>query len=301
MTWLEISVEVDGEAAEAVHAIFEHYGEGGAVFERTFLASDEASEYLENPSLTVKAFIPADDTAKRAALEQALWHLGQLYPIPPPRICELTEADWAEAWKKGYDIQRLGRRLVIVPTWLEYSPAPGEVVIRLEPGMAFGTGLHPTTRLCAAALEDYLRPGDHVLDVGTGSGILAIAAAKLGAATVRAVDIDPVAVRVAHENAALNGVESVLEIEVGSAEPGLGQFDVITANILANVIVDLTGDLVTCLAPSGYLIAGGILEAHEASVLERWRAAGLIVVDRSQFKDWISLVAQKSNEDRSLP
>jgi len=293
MTWLETSVQVDGEAAEAVHAIFERYGEGGAVIEQTYLASDETGQYLENPRLTLKAFIPSDDSARREALEQALWHLGQLYPIPAPHIRELTETDWAEAWKKGYDLQRLGRRLCIVPAWLEYTPSPDEVVIRLEPGMAFGTGLHPTTRLCAAALEDYLRPGDRVLDVGTGSGILAIAAARLGAMDVLGVDIDPVAVRVARENIENNGIASGLRVEVGSAGPGLGQFDVVIANILAHVIIALTGDLVTCLSPGGCLIAGGILANQEATVIDHWHAAGLAIVERRQELDWVTLIARR--------
>ena len=159
-------------------------------------------------TVIVKTYLPLDGTAGEAQrrLEEGLWHLGQIYPIPDPVIRELAEEDWAEAWKQQYHLLRVGRRIVIVPAWEAYAPAPGEVVIRLEPGMAFGTGLHPTTRLCLEALEAHLAPGCTVLDVGTGSGVLAIAAAKLGARSVLALDADPVAVSVARENVALNGV-----------------------------------------------------------------------------------------------
>jgi ribosomal protein L11 methyltransferase len=138
--------------------------------------------------------------------------------LPTPQIRFLAEADWAEAWKSGYDVLHIGRRLVVRPTWRDYTPEPGDLVIALDPGMAFGSGLHPTTRLCLEALEDHMRPGASVLDVGTGSGILAIAAARLGASRVLALDTDPLAVRVARENVALNQVESVVRVEVGTVQ-----------------------------------------------------------------------------------
>jgi ribosomal protein L11 methyltransferase len=167
--------------------------------------------------------LAGDDEALRQ-VEIGLALLHQVYDSagtrrwPEPRTRFLAETDWAEAWKAGYDVLRIGRRLVVRPSWRDYAPQPGDLVIDLDPGMAFGSGLHPTTRLCLEALEDTMRPGLTVLDVGTGSGILAIAAARLGASRVLALDTDPLAVQIARENVALNQVESVVHVEVGTAQ-----------------------------------------------------------------------------------
>jgi ribosomal protein L11 methyltransferase len=176
--WLEISVCVDGEAAEAVSELFNRYGRGGAVVEHRL--ADGLGAHDDVDEMRVKTYIPVEDLALKYQIEQALWHLGQLYPIPDPEYAVLGEADWAEAWKAHYGVLHVGRHTVVVPAWQSYDPAPDEVVIVLDPGMAFGTGTHPTTRLCLAALEEVPVPGMHVLDLGTGSGILSIATAKRG-------------------------------------------------------------------------------------------------------------------------
>src|SRR6185436_12087771 len=168
--------------------------------------------------VNVRAYLPADANLEstRAALEEALWHLGQILPLPSPKYQTVAEADWAEAWKVNFHPLRLGRRLMIVPAWLNPPLEPEDIPIRIDPGMAFGTGTHPTTQLCLAAIEKHLRPGQAVLDLGTGSGILSVAAAKLGAGPILALDIDAEAVRVARENTALNGVADRIQIEEGS-------------------------------------------------------------------------------------
>ena len=313
MDWLEISVATDSEAAEAVVELFNRHGHGQAVIE---IPQDRFEYELQTEplptSVIVKTYLPNDGSASTAQrrLEEGLWHLAQVYPIPEPAIRELAEKDWAEAWKQQYQIQRVGQRTVIVPAWEEYSPSLGEAVIRLEPGMAFGTGLHPTTRLCLRALETHCPEGGELLDVGTGSGVLAIAAAKLGASSVLALDADQAAVSVARGNVSMNGVEGQVTVQHGTLPGGdsvpvyfladggldlleLGQFDLILVNILAHVIVDLAPALSARLAPAGVVIAAGLIDTQERLVTNALQAAGLEVVERDQEKDWVSLVARR--------
>jgi len=264
------------------------------------------------PAVIVKTYLSLADAAgeSRQRIEEGLWHLGQIYPIPEPVFRELAESEWAEAWKKQYHRQRVGQRTVIVPAWESYQPAPDEVSIRLEPGMAFGTGLHPTTRLCLQFLETRVVPGCTVLDVGTGSGVLAISAAKLGAASILALDADPVAVRVARENAEMNEVAGLIEVRHGSLPGGdvaLGRFaldgpldyfggesyDLVIVNIVAPVIVGMAAALAACLKPQGWLVAAGLIQTQEQEVRQAFRDQGLAVVGRTQEKDWVGLEARR--------
>jgi ribosomal protein L11 methyltransferase len=315
MDWLEISVETDNEAAEAVSELLNRYARGGVAvetqvdcFEHELLAAPPPSRVV------VKAYLPMDGAAGelRRQMEEGLWHLGRLYPIAEPVVRTVREEDWTEAWKRQYHRLRVGQRTVIVPAWEEYTPLPSEAVIRLEPGMAFGTGLHPTTRLCLQALESHLAPGTTVLDVGTGSGILAIAAAKLGASSVLALDADPAAVDVARENVAMNGVSDRVVVRHGSLPGGAplehmpwhfvatsslewldtGQFHMALVNILAPVIIDMASSLANRLAPGGWVIAAGLIDSQEQDVVDALQVARLHVVERLQEKDWVCLVAQ---------
>ncbi|MDH7485726.1 MAG: 50S ribosomal protein L11 methyltransferase [Anaerolineae bacterium] len=220
MNWIEISVRCDEEGAEAVSELFNRYnsgaeGHGGAVVE---IGGFDAVGELRQARITVRTYLPADEEgrARQRRIEEGLWHLRQLYPLPDAQVRELAETDWAEAWKAHYRPLRVGQRLLITPSWLTPEAAADEVVIALDPGMAFGSGLHPSTRFCLMLLEQHLRPGDTVLDLGTGSGILAIAAAKLGAASVLARDIDRLAVQIAQENVERNGVGAIVRVEAGS-------------------------------------------------------------------------------------
>jgi ribosomal protein L11 methyltransferase len=297
--WLEVSVEVDGEAAEAVSEVLNRYGRGGVVIEHLLARGPGAHERVDE--LRVKAYLPAGDPDLRRAVEEALWHLGQLYPIPDPTFTLLAEADWAEAWKAHYGVLHVGRRTVIVPRWQEYIPAEDERVVTLDPGMAFGTGTHPTTRLCLAALEEAIRPGMDVLDLGTGSGVLAIAAARQGAASVLALDIDDLAVAAARGNVAINGVEYVVHVERGSLDVVLSstdaerrRYDLILVNILARVICDLMGQgLAAVLKPGGVLIGSGIIDTQEPEVQAALRKAGIAVTGRHVERDWVTLVGRK--------
>ncbi|MXZ20396.1 MAG: 50S ribosomal protein L11 methyltransferase [Caldilineaceae bacterium SB0665_bin_25] len=314
---VEIAIEVDGEAAEAVVELFNRCnggdwaedsaaGEasgGGAVLESTGyddLGNPLAGEYR----MVVKTYLKPGPRGRRIQrkIEEGLWHLRLLYPMPEPVVRTVKEEDWAHAWKRHYKPMRIGRRVLLTPAWEKPEPLPDDLVVRLEPGMAFGTGLHPTTRLCVAALEEWVRPGDSFLDVGTGSGVLAIVAAKLGARPVWATDIDPLAIRAASENALRNGIAlapEILHIQQGSIPAGQpGRFQVVAANILAEVLVGLfdgtydTVSLAEPLAPGGRLILSGILEEKSEIVLSAAARYGLKEVERTQEADWVALVVR---------
>lgn len=295
MDWLEVSVQVDGEAAEAVSEVFNRYGHGGAVIEEAISGTGEAV----GGTLTVKVYLPFENgqAAGQREIEEALWYLSQLYPIPIPRFHHLSEEDWAHAWRKHYQVLRVGQRIVVKPSWQTYIPQSDDVVIELDPGMAFGTGLHPSTRLCLVALEGHVAPDMKVLDVGTGSGILAITAARLGAGPVLALDIDPIAVKTARANVAANEVEHVVRVELGSwptLEFHDGDFDIVLVNILAETIVELLNEgLVRCLKEAGLIVVSGIIESRQAMVVEALRAQSVDIVERLQEKDWVTLVGRK--------
>jgi len=295
LDWLEVSVQVNGEAAEAVSEVFNRYGHGGAVIEEAISETDEAV----GETLTVKVYLPFENgqAVGQREIEEALWHLSQLYPIPVPRFRHLSEEDWAHAWKKHYRVLRVGQRIVVKPSWHTYTPRPDDVVVELDPGMAFGTGLHPSTRLCLVALEKHLIPGMSVLDLGTGSGILAIAAARLGAGLVMALDIDPIAVKAARANVSANKVEHIVSVKPGSwptLEPHDQAFDIVLVNILAETIVELvSGGLIHCLKEGGLIVVAGLIESQETMVVEALGVQGVDIVERLQEKDWIALVGNK--------
>jgi ribosomal protein L11 methyltransferase len=310
MDWLELSVEVDPEAVEPVSELFARLGyNGGVVVEQPLLgpAVEHASwDELQHPEIdpsrpiSVRTYLPLDAEApeKRQQIEQALWHLGRMRPVGGLNVRECKEEDWANAWKAFYGIQRMGRRIVIKPSWLDYNPREGDVVLDLDPGMAFGTGLHPTTRLCLEALEDLVQPGRYVLDVGTGSGILAIAAAKLGGSGTRviALDIDPIAVDATAQNVARNGLTGQITVGQGSAVAAQedGPYDLVVANILASVIIEMSKSLYTLVKPGGTLISSGIFHERGAGVVHALEAAGLPVRETRQEGDWLCLISERA-------
>ncbi len=294
--WLEVSVVTDGEAAEAVSEALQPYSGGqGVVLEQRGDEHSLEPDALE-PEVTVKIYLPAaqDTPELRRRIEEVIYHLGRLYPIPEPQFRKLEEQDWANAWKDHYRPFRIGQHLWIQPTWVEgQPPEPGDVMLLLDPGMAFGTGLHPTTQMCLQAVERLVRPGMQVLDLGTGSGILAIAAAKLGAAGVLAVDNDPNAVKATAENAAQNGVADRITVQAGvAAEVPLAAYDLVLVNILAPVIVDLFqhSNLMGYVAPTGRLVLSGIIDRQQEEVEQALHAAGGQVEEVLIIRDWVALI-----------
>jgi ribosomal protein L11 methyltransferase len=244
----------------------------------------------------VRAYLLADDElrATKRRVEEALWHLGQIRPIAAPTFRPVAEADWTEAWKAQLEVLHIGRRIVVQPSWRDYEPAPEDIVIRLDPGMAFGTGLHPSTRLCLETIEELVRPQAAVLDLGTGSGILAIAAAKLGAGHVLAVDNDPVAVKTARENVMANGATEAVRVVQGSLPQAPGDYDVVVVNILAKVIVEMAQqDLASRVRPGGSLIAAGIIAGQEQGVIATLERSGLRLAGRRQMEDWVCLLTRQ--------
>lgn len=296
--WLEVSLEVDGEMAEAVAEVLARYAPNRVVLESTAIQDQPDGEGMPTGPVRVMAYLPVDDALEttRQRLEEALWHLHVIRPLPQPTYRTLGENDWAEAWKHAYRPIPVGERLMIVPAWME-NPDPQRIPLLLDPGMAFGTGTHPTTQMCLAEVERLTRPGMTVLDVGCGSGILSIAALKLGAAEAIGVDTDPQAVAVALENAARNGVAAGFRAAEGSVEalrtPPLGprQAPLVLANILAPVLVKLLDEagLADLVAPAGHLVLSGILEGQADDVLAAAQRAGLQFAHRRQIEDWVTL------------
>jgi ribosomal protein L11 methyltransferase len=301
--WLELAVEVDNEAVEAVSEILGRVAPGGTSVEPGFELVEEGLGARIDPTRpsTVRAYVPARDpaVAERAAADaaEALGHLQAfgLRPIGDLLTRVVHEADWAEAWKAHFPVMRIGRRLVIKPSWRDHDAAPDDVVLDLDPGMAFGTGLHPTTRLCLRAVESAgdrgLLDGARVLDVGCGSGVLAIAAAKLEAASVLGVDTDPIAIEATIANAGRNGLAEKVVARAGSLPSGEAPFDVVLANLIASVLIALAASLRVELRPGGVLFASGIFFDREAEVRAAFDAAGLDVVTRTAEGEWVALEA----------
>ena len=302
--WVEISLKVDGESAEAVAELLGRFGHQGVSIEQCGIPPDTWDETELPPAseLLLRAYFPADADleAKKMELETALGHMRLMYPMPTPVYRSLNARDWSEAWKAHYKPIRIGRRLVIRPRWIDVELEPDDIEIALDPGMAFGTGTHPTTQLCLEALEGAVQPGQMVLDLGSGSGILSIAAAKLGAGRVLALDNDSLAVAATQANAEANGVARKVISQHGSLDCVLSsvrRFDLVVVNILARIIIELAAQgLGDILRPGGTAIFSGIIDMQADEVEAALRAAGLNPIERRQRGDWMLIIASKSRE-----
>jgi len=283
LKWQELVVKALPAQVPVAEALLYREGAGGLVME----ASGETT--------LIKAYFGED-----YPLEEKIsaWRevLSSCAAGPPPSfsISLIDDEDWAESWKRFYHPLRVGKRLVIKPSWETYAARPGDLIVELDPGMAFGSGCHPTTQLCLELLEQFLKPGDRVLDLGTGSGILAIAAAKLGAASLLATDQDPLAVKIARQNMELNIPCFPCESRAGEGVQGIAeQFDVISANIIAETLIELAPFLPERLLPAGLLIAGGITIEKKQQVLDAFLEAGLSLSSEADREDWCALALKK--------
>jgi ribosomal protein L11 methyltransferase len=292
--YIEIIATIDAPDAERAAELLRELSGSGVWIEAPFVQHDLESDAIVDRSAPVRIHAYLPESGDAATIERAAVDALQAAAIGATLARRaVAEEDWAESWKEHFHVERYGERIVVVPSWLRYAPAAGDVVIALDPGMAFGTGQHETTRMCLEALELAVRNGMRVLDVGCGSGILSIAAAKLGAREVLAIDVDPNCVRVTDENARANGVERIVRAATGSAGEGWpfasaarGASDLVVANIIARVIIELAQPLVEALAPGGRIIASGIIGEREHEVTDALAAAGARTVSSRAMGDW---------------
>ena len=286
MNWSQIKVKCTHDQLDAVTAIMSMIDSGLMIEDYSDIEENLMSVYgelIDDSILTadrnvcyVSFFLPeVKDIADAIAfLKDRFASDGITYEISVEGV---NEEDWANAWRKYYKPLKIGERLVVVPMWEEYTPEEHEVIVRMDPGMAFGTGTHETTRLCAALLEQYVKPGDRMLDVGCGSGILAICAAKLGAKECFACDIDPAAVRIAGENAVLNKVEDTVTSAMSDLladVPEGSTYNVVCANIVADIIIRMSGDVDKFVADGGVVLVSGIILERCAEVRDAMAKAG---------------------------
>jgi ribosomal protein L11 methyltransferase len=298
LSWLELSLNLTGELAEAVTEVLSRYASGGVAIE---MPADSNGDLSAATDVLVKAYIPIDgqEDEQRRRLEESLWHLSQIQPLPEPDFRIIKEEDWQTSWKKHFQPIAIGKRLLIIPPWITTEEIDREVIV-LEPGMAFGTGLHPSTRICLEAMEDILQPGDHILDIGCGTGILSIAAILLGANYVLAVDTDEIAVQATRENAERNRVAEKIRVESGSLEQvkilqtETQKPDLIVANILSHILMDLIqSGLATCVKPKGRIILSGILVEQVEPLVNLAADADLELIDVRIEKDWRGLIFKR--------
>lgn len=304
MQWVEVSVQSTHEANEAVADIFHSLGAGGVVIEDPLLLNNLRTsgewelcaipEQDNTEVVVITAYFPENEELpkKLKAVEDSLAEMekrtGESCRIGTTCFRPVSDSDWENEWKQFFHVARVTESLVIKPSWEKYEALPEDVVIELDPGMAFGTGTHHTTCLCLGRLEKIIRPGMTVFDVGTGSGILALGAAKFGAAKVIAVDLDETAVRVARENVAANGLDSVIEVKRGNLLDVVeGKSDVIIANIIADVIIDFLPRVSAGLKPQGSFVASGIIAERLEDVTAAARKSGFTVDTVDTRGGWV--------------
>ena len=309
MNWLEVSLTVNGELAEAVADVLARFAYSGVMMEQGVKYTDDEDAGTPTGPITVRAYLEMNDQIEetRQKLEESLYYLGRIQPLPSATYKEIADQNWMEAWKQHYKPILIGERLVIVPAWM-VSPDLERVAIKIDPGMAFGTGTHPTTQLCLELMETFFirslvgnRRPETVIDVGCGSGILSIAALKLGAGSALGVDIDAGSIVNARENANSNGIGDELILEVGSVSEILEckfafrKAPLVLANILAPVIVRLfDAGLADLIEENGSIILSGILQEQAQSVVEAAQAKGLRINERRQMGDWVALAMSRS-------
>ncbi len=310
MEWSEVEIHTLNEAVEPVANQLTEYGASGVSItdandfhrerEDKFgeIYALSAADYPKDGVVIKAYFLKTDEfVAQLSEMEEKVRALEQFdIPLGELRfqVNDVFDEDWATAWKKYYHPVQITENITVAPTWESYVAGQNEIVIELDPGMAFGTGTHPTTQLCLRAIETYLKKNDTVIDVGTGSGVLSILCAKLGAKEVLAMDLDEVAVRAAQENINQNQVEAIVTLKQNNLLEGLNErVDLIVANILAEVILLFPEDVYQTLKPGGIFIASGIIAEKKEVVLEAIVSAGLTIVQTETQGDWVAIIAKR--------
>ncbi len=299
--WLQVSLTVDGELAEAVSEVLDRFTSGGVVVESDVKYNSAADMGTPYGPVKVFGYLVIDEQLEenRRRLEEALWHLHTIRELPTPQYTEIADENWMNAWKDHYHPIPIGQKLLVLPAWIEQRDMD-RVAVKIDPSMAFGTGTHPSTQLCLELIESYTRAEKPVIDIGCGSGILSIAAIKLGASRAICVDIDAAAIKSTRENSRANGVDDRVEAGQGSInDVAAGGFSVrhaplVLANILAPILIRLFDDgMANLVEPGGMIILAGILAEQAESVRVAGEAKGLVFVEQRQIGDWIALAMRK--------
>lgn len=296
--WLELSIRVPFEFVEPAAELFRRFGKGGvAIEEAGGFNPDEGEAPPPRQSATIRTYIPQTPgyATHRARIHVGVALMGHITPLPPLQEREVREREWEEQWKAHFTPLRVGARLLVRPPWRQEPVRSGDVVVEIDPGLAFGTGHHPTTRMTLEALERLLTPGADIVDVGAGSGILSIAAAKLGAGSVVGIELDKIALKAGRSNVRANGLGRRVRLHAGTLpHPDLpaGSADLVVANINSVVLVRIAAALRALLRPGGVLVASGVLEERRASVEDAFAAARLRIDETLRDDDWVTFVAR---------
>ena len=296
--WLELKICVPFEFVEPVAELFRRYGKGGvAIEEAGGWNPDEGESPPERQSAIIRTYMPQTPGYRRnrEIVHIGVQLVGKLTDLPELEEREILEREWEDAWKAHFTPLRIGKRLLVQPPWLREEAGPDDVVIEIDPGLAFGTGHHPTTNRTLECMERLMRPGLQVLDVGSGSGILSIGAAKLGAARVLGVEIDRVALKAGRVNVRSNGVSGRIRFYAGTLpneKIPSGWAELVLANVNSVALANLAPELRRTLAPDGRLVAAGILQERRQQVVDAFAAAGLSFVEEHHDGDWVTFVCQ---------
>ena len=297
--WIEVMLTCSGELAETIAEALGRFVSNGVVIESETEFDEIEQENRPTGKIRVFGYLPFDKHIEktRQDLEEVLWHLGQIQELPKPEYKPIYDQDWMTSWRKHYQPIQVGKQLLILPAWMETKPEYTRKIVRINPNLAFGTGTHPSTQLSLQALEELLQPGQNVIDIGCGSGILSIAALKLGAEHVLAVDVDNQAVRSTKQNAELNSILPNLETSKGSVREilngdfSISQAPLVLVNILAPIIIRLFKDgLASVLKPGGNIVLAGILSPQVPVVEAAANEAGLGLVAQLEYEDWVALI-----------
>lgn len=307
MNWKEVSVLTEGVCVEAIAGIFHHLGSGGVIIEdpqaaRKYVKKDVwdpravSQDFLKHEFVVVKGYFPVERQVMeelKLGLETVESNFGIKCRV---YIDEVKDEDWESSWKKYYHTFKVGDRLVIKPSWEDYPAQDGEVIIEIDPGMAFGTGIHASTRFCLRFVDQYVKGGEYIVDAGCGSGILSIGAAKLGARSIFAMDVDDVAVKVARENILLNGLQDIIQVEEGDIVEVLHnkKANMILANITAEVVIHLIPEAAKVLPSGGYFFGSGIVDSRWPGVEQQLQKHGFIIEQVLSDVDWIGVAARKA-------